>query len=953
MASAIESVVNFLTKRRETHNGPDLLDRYLRHGCNMETQVNVSPGKGERVPGTKSTYTSEDGLERWFSYRIPKHADTKPEFRDYELGYALDLHCEGIGSTGWDWVNKVSRWAGYDFDALVGHAAGIGISTERLAEVQEAAKSLPYVTARLSTGGGGLHLDVELPEIETLNHTEHAALARCVLGVMSRDAGFDFSAQIDACGGNMWLWHRKSTPTNLGLKLLKPAERMFDIRDLPANWRDHLDVIKRRRTKVRVYGISSEDEDPFDLLASAHRRVPLDSTHKAIIEELTKTGATVTWIADHHLLQTHTKAFEKLMIGMEACDNCKGTGIEQNPNLEQFEVEFGTELKPQRCHACKGEKVTKIAERLNLKGIFETNSRGSNLGEPNCFAFPGDRGSWKVYRFSPGISEAKTWNCDGRGWTTCWFNSTPDLKSVSLASGGKELDNGGFEFENLDKAAQAARLLNPSVEFPLDDVLRNRTTVMKPSKDGRLAIQVQKKSDDPTSIGDWNNSDKKSAWTQILNIQAEPATKSVLNVNVYDNSIRCLETIDGKPANWAALKADGQWTRKNASAIKTILQRHGHKKPEAEEIMGYAEERPWKLVMIPFAPEYPGDRKWNKNAPQLKYQPLTREEFEALGDNPHPYWDRLLTHVGGDLTKHLRELEWAQQSGIKTGADYLTAIFASIIREPFEHTPYLFLFGPQNSGKTILHDAFSVLVTKGVVEADRALTSQNDFNGELAEAILCFVEEKDISKSPGAYAKIKNAVTAEQMAIHKKGMEPYMAPNTTHWMHCANSHENMPLSSGDLRVTMIYVPRPETDIPKRYFLEKLTEEAPAFLRTLLDFDLPPLIGRLRIPVVETEHKRRAEYFSKTSLQTFIDENVHSCPGSLIPFAEFYQKFIEACPPEEKGVWTRIKVSKSLPMEFQTGAGSCNKVSIINASWENSEPQGPPYIIVGGKIRRLE
>ena len=80
-------------------------------------------------------------------------------------------------------------------------------------------------------------------------------------------------------------------------------------------------------------------------------------------------------------------------------------------------------------------------------------------------------------------------------------------------------------------------------------------------------------------------------------------------------------------------------------------------------------------------------------------------------------------------------------AGIKTGADYLRTIFASIIREPATSTPYIFAYGPENCGKSILWEAFSRLVTGGVVKADRALTSQSDFNGELRNAIFCVVEE--------------------------------------------------------------------------------------------------------------------------------------------------------------------------------------------------------------------
>src|SRR5690606_11248541 len=123
-------------------------------------------------------------------------------------------------------------------------------------------------------------------------------------------------------------------------------------------------------------------------------------------------------------------------------------------------------------------------------------------------------------------------------------------------------------------------------------------------------------------------------------------------------------------------------------------------------------------------------------------------------DGSHPTWDMIMDHVGKDLDPVIAGLDWAREANIRTGADYLRAWFACIFRDPFCRLPYLFLFGDENCGKSILWESFNLLVTSGVVKADRALTSQNDFNGELAGAILCVVEERDISKAPGASAKI-------------------------------------------------------------------------------------------------------------------------------------------------------------------------------------------------------
>ena len=80
---------------------------------------------------------------------------------------------------------------------------------------------------RRSTGGNGIHLYVYFDEagVPTANHTEHAALGRCILGMMSGQINFDFASQIDCCGGVMWVWHRKMSAENEGLPGSRPPPR--------------------------------------------------------------------------------------------------------------------------------------------------------------------------------------------------------------------------------------------------------------------------------------------------------------------------------------------------------------------------------------------------------------------------------------------------------------------------------------------------------------------------------------------------------------------------------------------------------------------------------------------------------------------------------------------------------------------------------------------------------
>ncbi|MCC6493225.1 MAG: hypothetical protein IT424_09405 [Pirellulales bacterium] len=339
-------------------------------------------------------------------------------------------------------------------------------------------------------------------------------------------------------------------------------------------------------------------------------------------------------------------------------------------------------------------------------------------------------------------------------------------------------------------------------------------------------------------------------------------------------------------------------------------------KEQIDPAIGDAIWRPWKLVNIPFAEEYPGGRQWNHNAAQLVYQPA-----DDAGD--HPHWSTILDHCGDSLDPELQKLQWAADAGIASGGDYLKAWIAAMVREPFEPLPYLFFFGPENSGKSIFHEAVALLVTKGVVQADRSLTNQNDFNGELANAVLCVVEEKDIATAKGAYAKIKEWVTAKTISIRRMRTDSYTQPNTTHWVQCANSRQFCPVFPGDTRITMSYVPPLKHEIPKPILLERLKAEAPRFMRTLADLKLPGSEGRLRIPIVATDQKRRAEQDAMTPLEKFLVEHVERVANqkSYLHLNDIREAFVSTLSEAERQTCETDKlrpILERLPEPYELG-----------------------------------
>jgi hypothetical protein len=524
-------------------------------------------------------------------------------------------------------------------------------------------------------------------------------------------------------------------------------------------------------------------------------------------------------------------------------------------------------------HTCALKEVMDSKE-LDLIGVFETSSPGRNPGSPNCFLFPLLDGGWRVFRFSQGVSEAPTWSQDGEGWTTCYFNRLPDLATVAKFCGGiEDPERGGYVFKTPDEATKVAKMLGQD-DLGVDPRFADRKTTLKSAKDGRLVVEIErKKGDDDLKTDPDGWLAKKTKWIRVYEVQTETAESDPAQ-SLYDNRVRHVETTDGDNAGWRVRK-NGKWGGEPYAHAKIMLQGLGVDKTAAEAILGVAVQDPWILVNLPFQDEFPGGRRWNLGAAQFKVEPAVLAEDEAP---KHPSWDLIFDHIGNSLTPQLKTLPWASDAGIKTGGDYLRHLVACIFRDPFEPTPYLFLYGPENSGKSIFHEALGLLVTRGIVMADRVLTTKGDFNGELANAILCVVEEKAVSKHPGAMAKIKQWVTCRRLSVRKMRFDSFEQDSTLHWVQVSNDFHACPVFPGDSRITVIEVPAFTGDeIPKKKLLERLDSEASHFLRTILDLQLPPTDGRLRIPVVETEDK-------------------DDLAAEMAPVAQFLADCCEVAPP---------------------------------------------------------
>ncbi len=884
----------------------------------MECQVNVkSMGKKQSEEGN----FYEDGMgNRWYNIRIPKKADSEPEF-DLSRGvpYDLERYTMGIGLTGWNWKNKRSVFCIYDFDTIVGHsdAHTAKISDEEMDRVREAASNIPWVTTRRSTGGLGLHLQVDFPIpesqdhktfLKTHNHNEHAALARAILGQMSAIAGYDFSAAVDICGGNTWFYHTKMEKSDgLGLTTVKEAEGTIPFDKIPRNWRDHVRVTSGKGPKAIPESVLKAGlEEQYIQMVSGRKFIELDLKHKALFKFLSDNGLYWHWEGDEvRRLVTNTLHLRRAFKDMVFED---------------------------------GNKV---------QGYFETSSSGST--EYNCYCFPIRDGGWIVRRYSPGTTEHESWSQDGAGWTKCLFNRPATFDIACKAAGGVvHPDKGYYLFKDGLQASEALNILKLEAKIP-NNMVKN-PIIIRLSRTGKVSLVFENATElIASSMQGWFHDTKKKELSYTYTAEVLIEINDSEDTTDMDAMVRHLVS-QSEDAGWCLQNSHG-WIFEPISNVKLALGSMGFNPKERDLMLGSSVVDSWNIVNRPFETEYPGNRIWNKDAAQLAFKSLGSVDIPK---EDYKTWLSILDHVGGNLTSDVLTDKWCIDSGINTGGQYLLYWCASLFQHPTQPLPYLFLYGKQNTGKSMFHEALSMLFTKGYVAADAALNPKNDFNGELEGGVLCVVEEADVGGNKASADKMKAWVTSPKLAIHPKGGTPFTVDNTSHWIQTANDHSYCPRLDGDTRVTMIYVPPLDRSeyIPKGIFEVMLRKEAQSFTTVLMNLSIPTSSDRLRIPIIATQDKKMAEADNKCPVLAFVEECFTEKEGQCILLEEMHTAFTATLDRAELAAWPRSKFKQHIPPQLPKGKFTNNKYYVGNVWWKDkpvaTDREGK-FIVHEGKI----
>ena len=444
-------------------------------------------------------------------------------------------------------------------------------------------------------------------------------------------------------------------------------------------------------------------------------------------------------------------------------------------------------------------------------------------------------------------------------------------------------------FMELEHAIKALEYVNISIDVPAWSAIRE-AKIRK--KNGRIILEFRSEGND--RIDQLNGWIKEGGyWKKIIGEDDHEEEK--IDLANVDDFCRYLLNPDLSDLGWF-INIDGQWSRQSLVNVKHRLFTRFMKDNMVKSIVGNMIEHAWHKVVKPFQPEYTGNREWNFGS-RLNY--VVGEDH---GDTPA--WDAIFTHLGESI-----DIEARADLGI-SGKQYLLYWVVAMLRNPGEPLSYLFFHGPQNSGKSMFHEALGILFHRGYVKADKALTNPQGFNGELENAVLCVIEETDLSKT-NAYNRIKEWVTAKDISIHRKGDTPFMSKNYTHWIQASNSYKELPMFSGDTRITVIPVRPLEHIINKRDFMKSLYNEAQYFINKIYYLTIPEYNDRLLIPALMSTDKLKIESQNDDTVTTFINEYCEVGDYEEL-FSVAYIKFCN----EYGGDMSKISFGKQIPLEFE-------------------------------------
>jgi len=868
----------------------------------MECQVNVNSKGGKLVTGKRNGkiwrgYT--DGPETWKQFRIPWNASGEPHFTDTPISWTFSEHVQAIGLTGWNWINRESTYVGFDIDSVINHKGGL--SEKELTEIEKKCSNVPWLNLYRSTGGSGLHLYIHFSTpIPTKTHTEHAALARSLLPILTVKLGINFEDKTDCVGGILWILHEKIEGGD-GLQPIYIGEKKFPNEYVDKNWKKHLTVTRKESKKTKL-------ADPaIETLYASIKNIILRSEHKELL----------TWLD------------------------------EKAKNYFWWDMDW-------RMLVCHTLDLKLAHEELKFQGLFKSSSTGST--SHNCFMFPISNGGWVVRRFGNNVKEHSSWIKDKKGWTKCYFNMLPSFEQAIHFYEGQESKGNEYVFKSPALLQNVLNSLNIkySLSYLPDQEIRIKKTESKIYIKLPILKQIRYESD---ALLDFVK--EKTYYIKVLQASFQTEINDTTLPDLYVRSTIAEESAAG----WF-IHVENKWVSHPENNVRTVLQTvyQTLKSKDITIHMGEALLNPWKLVNKPFQSEYTGDREWNKDAANLSVIPIQgnyphwQKILDHIGSNlnevikKNPWFqqagiltgaDYLFTWIASMFQKPTTPLPYLFLTG---GQNTGKSILHEALRLCFKGNKGYIRANAALENTQGFNGELTGIILAIVEEIDLR-------GGKAYDRIKDWVT--------GETLVIRALYKTSYEAINTL----HFIQCSNHLDYCPVFPGDtrivvIPMNS---LTKVINEEKIETEIPKGVLLDLLEEELPYFLYDILDLDLPAPPGRLGLPILKTQKKKELEELNATPLEEFMEERCFYRKGHKLTWREFlnaFQLFLSQKKYNsiEINKWTEKRISANFPLrdDFPKGKhGVGHKVCIGNMSFDEEDEDLKTYFTKSTNGRRIE
>lgn len=191
-----------------------------------------------------------------------------------------------------------------------------------------------------------------------------------------------------------------------------------------------------------------------------------------------------------------------------------------------------------------------------------------------------------------------------------------------------------------------------------------------------------------------------------------------------------------------------------------------------------------------------------------------QDEFFTMNGVPYvnSYTDRSQPTVPEKLTKaDKRNVEIVENHFLHLIADnrereLFKDWFCYVVQNNSRPNWGLFLQGTQGDGKSFFAVMMAAVMGAENVRLIKSKTLEGDFNGWAEGDLLKFVEEAKLQGHNrfDVYNSIKDNITNSTVEIHRKGIDPYNAPNTGAYCLFSNFRDALPLFDDDSRFFVLF-----------------------------------------------------------------------------------------------------------------------------------------------------